>query len=509
MSKPTLELTSPPSRTPPLVRKGVGKPRFLSDKSSQLDPVRGCPDVALPQRHLARAVMAMVELLDVRVLEEQYSSLGRHALHPRRKLAILIYASLTGLHEASKIERLAKTDGAYQFLAGGNSVSATMLRTFRRENHAFFESAIEQTVRLAAAAKLLDPQDLAVDSVRVRADASLKSIRTLTRSEERLAELAEVDQTRLDPKALATHQAKVAKHEEAVARCIAEERTNLSVTNPLAALMKFPSGASLPGHRVTVVAAGMRVRFVIAVVIGAAPTDMNLLAPALLAARNTLTSAGIHGNMQVAGDAGFLGQEDLQFAIDQRGKIDVLLHDPPTPRRGKSKRKGGFFSRAEFVVQPDGQVHCPAGKAMRGPVKAGPDKVRWRGVDCASCPLKAQCTNVDVREITFEATRERLHGAMKQRMDQPGAEERYRRRIATVEPVFSYIEDTMGYQRASSRHADAVRGEILLKILAYNLYRLFFCPSRRVALVEGFFDGRMHTTAVHVVDAGELAANWA
>jgi transposase len=508
MSKPILELTSPSGQTLPFVRKGVGKPRFLPDKIDQLDPIRGCVDAMVPSDHFARIVMKLVERLDVSSLVAQYSSLGRHGLHPRRKLAVLVYASLTGVHEASKIERLAKTDVAYRFLAGGHSVSATMLRTFRRENGAFFQYAIAQTVRLAAEDKLIDPADLAADSMRLRADASTKSIRTLARSEERLGELAQVDPATLSDEARARHEEKVEKHRGAVRACVEEGRTSLSVTNPAAGLMKFPNGAGLPGHRLTVVAAGVRVRFVIAVLIGSSATDIDLLRPVTEAAREALVAAGVTGPMQVAADAGFLGHDDLQFAIDRRDDIDVLLHDPPSPRRGKSKRKGGFFSKAEFEFRADGTVHCPAKKPMRGPVGAGPGKVRWRGEDCGSCPLKPQCTNSAVREIIVDKERERLHGAMRRRMSEPDAQERYRRRIATVEPVFSYIEDTMGYQRASSRHAETVRAEILLKILAYNLYRLFFCASRQVAIVEGFFDGRMHTTAVQLVDARDLAAAW-
>jgi transposase len=508
MSKPVLEFTSPPAQSLLFVRKGCGKPRFLPDQVAQLDPIHGCIDAMLPRDHFARVVLSLVELLDVSELEAQYSSLGRHGLHPRRKLAILVYASLTGVHEASKIERLAKTDAAYRFLAGGQSVSATMMRTFRRENGAFYHHAIMQTVLLAAEDDLIDPSDLATDSMRLRADASTKSIRTLARSEERLGELAQVDTATLSDEERSRHEEKVQKHDAAVRTCTEEGRTSLSVTNPAAGLMKFPNGAGLPGHRVTVVAAGVRVRFVIAVLIGSSATDIDLLRPVTEAARQTLVAAGVSGKMQVAGDAGFLGHDDLQFAIDHREDIDVLLHDPPSPRRGKSKRKEGFFSKAEFDFREDGTVHCPAKKPMRGPVGAGPGKVRWRGEDCGSCPLKAQCTNAAAREVIVDAERERLHGAMRRRMSEPGAQERYRRRIATVEPVFSYIEDTMGYQRASSRHAEAVRAEILLKILAYNLYRLHRCAPREVALVQGHFDGRMHTTGVQVVGATELATAW-
>lgn len=509
MTKPTLVLSSMPPAAAPLTRKGWGKPRFLTDRSAQLDVVSGCPDAVVPKDHLARHVIALVDLLDLSSLEAGYSSLGRRGLHPRHKLGALVYGSLIGIHEASKLARLIKTDAALRLITGGHSISATGLCTFRRENAGFFQYAIEQTVQFAAKLALVDPKDLSVDSMRLRAEASTKSIRTLKRSEERLRELEDVDKSKLDAADLAKHEAKVEKHRTAVERCRTEGRTNHSVTNEAAGLMKFPSGASLPGHRVTVVAAGMRVRFVIAVVIGSEPTDYNLLAPAVRAAQASLRAAGIDGPLQVAADPGYLGHEDLQFALDERANIDVLVHDPPSPRRGKSKREGGFFSKAEFTFEPDGTATCPAGTKMHGPVKAGRGQLRWRGVGCDTCPLKPQCTEVDRREVVVDPERERLHGAMQARMRQDGAQERYRRRIATVEPVFSYIEDTMGYRRASSRHAQTVRAEILLKVLAHNLARILWPPIRRVAVVHGEWDGeRITTSAVHVVAPSDLISAW-
>lgn len=45
---------------------------------------------------------------------------------------------------------------------------------------------------------------------------------------------------------------------------------------------------------------------------------------------------------------------------------------------------------------------------------------------------------------------------MRTRIDAPGGRQRYNRRIATVEPVFSKLESAMGFRRASSRHEGTV-----------------------------------------------------
>ena len=102
-------------------------PRFRQDVSRQLDSLRGCPDYQVPKDHLAREVWTLVERIDTSGLEAKFSALGRHGFHPRRVLAVLIYGSLIGLHESTKLGTALKTDAALQFLAGGQVISSGTL----------------------------------------------------------------------------------------------------------------------------------------------------------------------------------------------------------------------------------------------------------------------------------------------------------------------------------------------------------------------------------------------
>jgi len=449
-------------------------PRFKPDVTGQLDPMKGAPACQVPADHLARRVLAWVAGIDTMALEDGYSPLGRHGHAPKRVLAVWVYASLTGVHHAAKVAELTKTDAAYRLLSGGYAISASVLCTFRRENRKFLADAIQQTVKLALENGVLDPSQLAVDSARVRANASTKSMRTLTRSKKRLEELAEVDAAKLNDEERGEHEAKVAKHEEAVRRCEAEGRTSFSTTNATAGLMKFPDGASLPGHRVTVTAAGTAVRFVVDVLVTNKANDFGSLEEAVTRARDALRDAGLpeETRLQVAADPGYLSTTDLAFAAASRDWVDVLIHEPPPERRSKDREKAGHFGRERFSILEDGTAICPAGQKMRGPTPQGDGRRIWRGEGCAECPLRSQCTTGRYRSLTQDLESDRVYKAMRERMAEPGAKERYNRRIATVEPVFGTIEEKMGYRRASSRHTDSVESEILLKVLAYNLSRL-------------------------------------
>lgn len=137
-----------------------------------------------------------------------------------------MYASLAGSHDATQVARALKTDLAHRSLSGGHAFGETVVHDFRRKNRAFFQRAVQQRLAIALERGLVDPSPFAIDSVRLRAEASTKSTRTSSRSEKRLEERAAADVTQLSEAAQAAHAEKVAKHTAAGERCEAEGRTS-------------------------------------------------------------------------------------------------------------------------------------------------------------------------------------------------------------------------------------------------------------------------------------------
>jgi transposase len=455
-------------------RKLIAKdptPRFRAARTRQLDILLGCLEEQLPPDHLARSIWELVEKLDTSALEKQYSALGRRGYHPKRLLAVWVYASLIGMHHSTEVERACRTDAAFKWLCGGDSPSGPTLRRMRMKQASFFTAAIEQTVHAGSAAGLVDLAALAIDSVRIRAHASPSAVRTESRSTERLKELSKVDVSSLDDQSRAKHDASVKKHSDALAVCAKRGVTSFVTTNELAALMKFPSGASAPAHRATVIAAGASTRFVVGVLVDADSTDHGKLKESLEHARNVLDRLGLRSGQHLvaAADAGYWCDRDLQFAQEAVEWVDVLI-----PEIKRSRESRGFFGRDRFVVDADGKAICPAGTTMLGPYANDKERrqLKWVGVGCANCALKSQCTPGRERSLHIDAAKERARDAMRERLARPGAKERYNKRIATVEPVFSFLEHTMRFRRASSRRKQTVISEVLLKILAYNIDRL-------------------------------------
>jgi hypothetical protein len=392
-------------------------------------------------------------------------------------LGAWVLASIQGLHHATKVSEALKLDGALRFIAGGHAISAGVLKRFRACSE-LFEDLLQQTLTLALRRGLLKLDELAVDSVRLRAHASMGAVRTKARSEKRLEALNLVERDRLTDEEQRAHDEKVRKHEQAIFACAERQCTSVVVTNPGAALMKFPNGGYGPGQRVTVAAAGVKERFVVTALIDAATTDYGKLEAAVKRTRRALEQSGVPvgERLQFAADAGYFCETDLVFAQSIRHDTDVLVPEPPQHRnRGHSK---GLFHRDCFHFAPDGLVTCPAGRPMLGPVKDGRGELRWAGQDCQSCPLRPSCTNGKQRILVVNPRFDEARTEMRTRMAQPGARQRYNQRIATIEPVFSILEERMAYRRVSTRHERNSRAEILLKLLAYNLVRLIKASAR-------------------------------
>ena len=58
----------------------------------------------LPQQHLARFVVDIVDQLDLSKLESCYSGGGKPPYHPALMLALLFYGHVTGIFSSRKLE---------------------------------------------------------------------------------------------------------------------------------------------------------------------------------------------------------------------------------------------------------------------------------------------------------------------------------------------------------------------------------------------------------------------
>ena len=86
----------------------------------------------LPEDHLARFVVDVVERLDLSELTRQYGGRGSAALHPAVLLGLLIYGYATGVASSRKIERATYDSIAFRYIAANTHPDHDTLAHFRR-----------------------------------------------------------------------------------------------------------------------------------------------------------------------------------------------------------------------------------------------------------------------------------------------------------------------------------------------------------------------------------------
>ena len=129
-------------------------------------------DERLPQEHLARFVVEVVEQLDLTELTQQYAGRGSKAHHPAVLLGLLIYGYATGVFSSRKIERATYDSVAFRFIAANTHPDHDTLATFRRRFLPQLEALFVQVLLLAREMKLIKLGRIALDGTKIKANAS-------------------------------------------------------------------------------------------------------------------------------------------------------------------------------------------------------------------------------------------------------------------------------------------------------------------------------------------------
>jgi transposase len=126
----------------------------------------------LPEDHLARFIVEVVEGLDVSRLERAYRGRGSAAYHPALLLSLLVYGYATGVCSSRRIERATYDSVAFRFVAAGSHPDHDTLAAFRRRFLDELAGLFVQVLELAKEMKLLKLGTISLDGTKVHANAS-------------------------------------------------------------------------------------------------------------------------------------------------------------------------------------------------------------------------------------------------------------------------------------------------------------------------------------------------
>ena len=129
----------------------------------------------LPEAHLARYVVDVVEGLELSALERAYAGRGSDAYHPATLLALLIYGYATGTFSSRKIERATYDSLAFRYIACNRHPDHDTLAVFRKRFGQEFQSAFVQVLQIARENQLSRFGTVSLDGTKIHANASRHS----------------------------------------------------------------------------------------------------------------------------------------------------------------------------------------------------------------------------------------------------------------------------------------------------------------------------------------------
>jgi transposase len=425
----------------------------------------------LPEKHLARFVVEVIDGLDLRAMSGSYRGSGSASYHPSMLLGILVYGYATGVFSSRKLERATYDSVAFRFIAANDHPDHDTIAVFRQRFLKEIEALFVEVLQVAREMGVLKMGTIGLDGTKIHANASRHSALSyehackieaqlkaevadlmakaaaadqadvpdgmsipdeLARREERLRKLAEA-RARIEARAkeryareLAEHEAKRAAREAKIAATGKKPggkppqppaegprpADQINLTDEESRIMPVAGGGFEQCYNTqAAVAAGSML--VVAVDVVAAPNDKQQLEPML---------AKIAALPEAFGKAGTLLADTGYFSAANVAACETAGIEP--------------------LIAMGRQQHHPPLQERFAPLPPAPDN---------PTPV----------------------AAMAHRLKTPEGRTLYALRKQTPEPVFGIIKAVLGFRQFSLRGLENVRGEWSLVTMAWNMKRMF------------------------------------
>jgi transposase len=126
----------------------------------------------LPEGHLARFVVEIVEQLDLRSLKASYAGRGSQPYNPAMLLALLFYGYSTGVFSSRKMERSTYDSVAFRFISANRHPDHDTIATFRKRFLKELSGLFVQILMIARQMNMLKLGSVSLDGSKVKANAS-------------------------------------------------------------------------------------------------------------------------------------------------------------------------------------------------------------------------------------------------------------------------------------------------------------------------------------------------
>ena len=132
----------------------------------------------IPQDDMSRFIVDAVGLLEERHFGYNWRGSGSEQYPPRMMLALLIYSYANRLFSSRRIERATYRDIAVRYITADTHPDHDTIAKFRRENGALIKTCFIEVLALAREMKVLKIGDVATDGSKLEANAAKRQVKT-------------------------------------------------------------------------------------------------------------------------------------------------------------------------------------------------------------------------------------------------------------------------------------------------------------------------------------------
>ena len=126
----------------------------------------------LPEKHLARFVVDIVDQLDLSTLIKHYGGGGKQPYHPALLLSLLFYGYATGVFSSRKLEQATHDSVAFRFITGDTHPDHDTIATFRKRFLPELENLFVQILVVAKVMGVFKLGKVSLDGTKIKANAS-------------------------------------------------------------------------------------------------------------------------------------------------------------------------------------------------------------------------------------------------------------------------------------------------------------------------------------------------
>lgn len=441
----------------------------------------------IPANHLSCVINEVVDSLDTKQIEDQYSHLGQKSYSPKLLLKLLFYGYAIGIRSGRKIALACESDTAFMYLATMYRPDFRTINDFRKNNIDFIQSFFVQIVQLCKEIGMCKLGTLTIDGTKLKANANGKYSKTKLQYEDWLKSVqSDIDKLLQEANAIDEEEDKLYgknRGDELPVELANKQKLKSKIE---AALRKFKEDSK--NERINLI--DNEVKFIK----GDGGIDTNYNCQTAISEDGIIVCAYTNNNAsdrtetvrvvqlsesnanetipEILADSGYATYDNYEY-FEENNKTCFIPDQQLNSEEDKEKNP---YHRNHFKFnKEENQFICPENKILHYAGASKHKRTKQESFiyickDCLSCVKQKLCTKGKFRQIHREK-REWLRDKVRARLNSIEGKIKYIQRMR-IESIFGNIKQNLNYRHLFLNGIEKTTAEWQLICIGHNLKKI-------------------------------------